>query len=109
MVEEKNGLMKTDLFQRKQSLFLRVSSTSLNLSSLFQKSGFMFQTSDSLVSRRRFQIRIVDVRSPQEYTGEITSPPEYPTEHAQRPGHIPGAQNITLGTGSKRGWHIQIC
>ena len=24
-------------------------------------------------------------------------------------GHIPGAQNITLGTGSKRGWHIQIC
>jgi len=64
---------------------------------------------DSLVSRRRFQIRIVDVRSPQEYTDEITSPPEYPTEHAQRPGHIPGAQNITLGTGSKRGWHIQIC
>jgi len=46
------------------------------------------------VSRRRFQIRIVDVRSPQEYTCEITSPPEYPTEHAQRPGHIPGAQNI---------------
>nr|WP_196815856.1 hypothetical protein [Candidatus Nitrosocosmicus oleophilus] len=49
------------------------------------------------------------MRSPQEYTDEITSPPEYPTEHAQRPGHIPGAQNITLGTGSKRGWHIQIC
>ena len=46
------------------------------------------------MSRRRFQIRIVDVRSPQEYTGEITSPSEYPTEHAQRPGHIPGAQNI---------------
>lgn len=37
---------------------------------------------------------LVDVRSPKEYTGEITAPPEYPTEHAQRGGHIPGAINI---------------
>jgi thiosulfate/3-mercaptopyruvate sulfurtransferase len=37
---------------------------------------------------------LVDVRSPQEFSGEITSPPEYPTEHAQRGGHIPGAVNI---------------
>src|SRR5207247_2176295 len=29
-----------------------------------------------------------------EYTGEILAPPEYPTEHAQRGGHIPGAVNI---------------
>jgi thiosulfate/3-mercaptopyruvate sulfurtransferase len=36
----------------------------------------------------------VDVRSPQEFTGEITAPAEYPTEHAQRGGHIPGAVNI---------------
>ncbi|MFQ5920453.1 MAG: sulfurtransferase, partial [Nitrososphaerales archaeon] len=37
---------------------------------------------------------LVDVRSPKEYSGEITAPPEYPMEHAQRGGHIPGAANI---------------
>lgn len=37
---------------------------------------------------------LVDVRSPKEFTGEITAPPEYPNEHAQRGGHIPGAVNI---------------
>ncbi len=37
---------------------------------------------------------LVDVRGPKEFTGEITAPPEYPTEHAQRGGHIPGAKNI---------------
>jgi thiosulfate/3-mercaptopyruvate sulfurtransferase len=37
---------------------------------------------------------MVDVRSPKEFTGEITAPPEYPMEHAQRGGHIPGANNI---------------
>jgi thiosulfate/3-mercaptopyruvate sulfurtransferase len=36
----------------------------------------------------------VDVRSPSEFTGEITAPPEYPNEHAQRGGHIPSAVNI---------------
>ena len=38
--------------------------------------------------------KFVDVRSPKEFTGEILAPPEYPTEHAQRGGHIPGAVNI---------------
>ncbi len=37
---------------------------------------------------------LVDVRSPKEFTGEITAPPEYPNEHAQRGGHIPNAVNI---------------
>ncbi len=37
---------------------------------------------------------LVDVRSPAEFTGEVTAPAEYPTEHAQRGGHIPGAINI---------------
>ncbi|HEY1248548.1 MAG TPA: rhodanese-like domain-containing protein [Nitrososphaera sp.] len=37
---------------------------------------------------------LVDVRSLKEFNGEITAPPEYPTEHAQRGGHIPGAINI---------------
>jgi len=40
---------------------------------------------------------LVDVRSPKEFTGEILAPPEYPTEHAQRGGHIPGAKNIPWG------------
>ena len=39
-------------------------------------------------------VKLVDVRSPKEFTGEILAPPEYPTEHAQRGGHIPGAVNI---------------
>ena len=39
-------------------------------------------------------VELVDVRSPKEFTGEILAPPEYPTEHAQRGGHIPGAKNI---------------
>jgi thiosulfate/3-mercaptopyruvate sulfurtransferase len=42
----------------------------------------------------RDRIKMVDVRSPKEFTGEILAPPEYPTEHAQRGGHIPGAENI---------------
>jgi thiosulfate/3-mercaptopyruvate sulfurtransferase len=33
-------------------------------------------------------VELVDVRSPKEFTGEILAPPEYPTEHAQRGGHI---------------------
>ena len=40
------------------------------------------------------QLKLVDVRGPKEFTGEITAPPEYPNEHAQRGGHIPGAVNI---------------
>ncbi len=45
-------------------------------------------------SLNRPDIALVDVRSPAEYKGEITAPPEYPTEAAQRGGHIPGAVNI---------------
>ncbi len=37
---------------------------------------------------------LVDVRSPKEFSGEITAPAEYPMEHAQRGGHIPNANNI---------------
>ena len=37
---------------------------------------------------------LVDVRGPKEFSGEVLAPPEYPTEHAQRGGHIPGAKNI---------------
>ena len=40
------------------------------------------------------QLVLVDVRGPKEFSGEVTAPPEYPNEHAQRGGHIPGAVNI---------------
>ena len=38
--------------------------------------------------------RLVDVRSPQEYSGELLHMPDYPQEGALRGGHIPGARNI---------------
>jgi len=39
-------------------------------------------------------VELVDVRSPQEFTGEVLSPPGLP-ETCQRGGHIPGARSIT--------------
>jgi thiosulfate/3-mercaptopyruvate sulfurtransferase len=39
------------------------------------------------------KIGLVDVRSPDEFTGKILAPPDLP-ETAQRGGHIPGASNI---------------
>jgi len=38
--------------------------------------------------------RLIDVRSPQEYTGELLHMVNYPQEGAQRGGHIPTAKNI---------------
>jgi thiosulfate/3-mercaptopyruvate sulfurtransferase len=38
--------------------------------------------------------RIVDVRSPQEFSGELIAMPGYEQEGAQRAGHIPGAASI---------------
>jgi len=43
---------------------------------------------------RQGTVELVDVRSPQEFTGEILSPPGLP-ETCQRGGHIPGARSIT--------------
>ena len=40
------------------------------------------------------KLPLVDVRSPQEFTGELLHMPNYPQEGAQRGGHIPGALNI---------------
>ncbi|WP_305092233.1 sulfurtransferase [Prescottella sp. R16] len=37
---------------------------------------------------------LVDVRSPQEYTGERTHMPDYPEEGALRGGHVPTAESI---------------
>jgi len=42
--------------------------------------------------------KIVDVRSPKEYAGELLAPENLPQEGAQRAGHIPGAQNVPWAT-----------
>ncbi len=39
-------------------------------------------------------VALVDVRSPQEFSGELIAMPAYPQEGAQRGGHIPSAQSI---------------
>jgi len=44
----------------------------------------------------RSDVALVDVRSPQEFTGEILAPPGLP-ETCQRGGHIPGAKSIPWG------------
>ena len=41
---------------------------------------------------------LVDVRSPQEYAGDLVAPPGYEQEGAQRGGHIPTAQSIPWAT-----------
>ena len=55
---------------------------------------YLNHVSESLKNRQSI---LVDVRSPAEFTGEVTAPAEYPTEHAQRGGHIPAAINIPWG------------
>jgi thiosulfate/3-mercaptopyruvate sulfurtransferase len=38
--------------------------------------------------------RLVDVRSPQEFSGELLHMPDYPQEGSLRGGHIPGASSV---------------
>jgi thiosulfate/3-mercaptopyruvate sulfurtransferase len=40
------------------------------------------------------EISLVDVRSPQEYSGELMAPPGYEQEGASRTGHIPSARSV---------------
>jgi thiosulfate/3-mercaptopyruvate sulfurtransferase len=55
--------------------------------------AFLPQVQEALSNRAA---GLVDVRSPQEFTGEILSPPGLP-ETCQRGGHIPGARGIPWG------------
>lgn len=41
--------------------------------------------------------QLIDVRSPQEYTGERTHMPDYPQEGTVRGGHIPTARSVPWG------------
>ncbi|MCL6645345.1 MAG: sulfurtransferase [Dehalococcoidia bacterium] len=49
---------------------------------------------DEVLKKLGTGVKLVDVRSPQEYTGERTHMPEYPQEGVLRGGHIPGAKNV---------------
>lgn len=44
---------------------------------------------------------LIDVRSPQEFTGELLHMEAYPQEGALRGGHIPGAKNVPWSTAVK--------
>jgi thiosulfate/3-mercaptopyruvate sulfurtransferase len=63
---------------------------------------FTAQPGDDSVRARREEVlaalgnshKLVDVRSPQEYSGELIAMPGYENEGAQRSGHIPGAKSI---------------
>ena len=49
---------------------------------------------DDVLQHVQGQRRLIDVRSPAEYTGERLHMPEYPNEGALRGGHIPGAASV---------------
>lgn len=53
------------------------------------------------------EFSLVDVRSPDEYSGKIIAPPGM-TETAQRAGHIPGASNIPWARADLSAW-LQKC
>lgn len=68
----------------------------------FERSEYPIPSTDESLRAYRKEVEsllgkgsknLVDVRSPDEYTGKIIAPPGM-TETAQRAGHIPGAKNI---------------
>ncbi|MDY7095324.1 MAG: sulfurtransferase [Acidobacteriota bacterium] len=49
---------------------------------------------DDVLDHLEDEGQLIDVRSPEEYSGERLHMPDYPNEGALRGGHIPGAQNV---------------
>ncbi len=49
---------------------------------------------DEVLKKLGSGTKLVDVRSPQEFSGERTHMPEYPQEGVLRGGHIPSAKNV---------------
>lgn len=49
---------------------------------------------DEVLAHVNANLPLVDVRSPQEFTGERLHIPDYPNEGAVRGGHIPGAKSV---------------
>ena len=68
----------------------------------YPPADFTAQSGDEAIRARREEVlaaidastRLVDVRSPAEFAGEIISPAGYEQEGAQRGGHIPGAASV---------------
>src|SRR5438270_685962 len=68
----------------------------------FDPATFDARPGDESIRARRDEVlaalgdsqELVDVRSPQEYSGELIAMPGYENEGAQRAGHIPGAKSI---------------
>jgi thiosulfate/3-mercaptopyruvate sulfurtransferase len=52
---------------------------------------------DEVLAAVKASTKLVDVRSPAEFAGEIISPSGYELEGAQRAGHIPGAASVPWG------------
>lgn len=53
---------------------------------------------DGVLRHVERSLPLVDVRSPEEFSGERLHMPDYPNEGAVRGGHIPGAANIPWAT-----------
>ena len=49
---------------------------------------------DQVLAHSKARKPLVDVRSPQEFSGELTHMPAYPQEGVLRGGHIPGASSV---------------
>jgi thiosulfate/3-mercaptopyruvate sulfurtransferase len=49
---------------------------------------------DDVLAHLEVNGKLVDVRSPKEYSGELLHMPDYPQEGALRGGHIPGAKSV---------------
>ena len=73
----------------------------------FEQTNYHAQAADESIRAFRDDVasglknpdrRLIDVRSPQEYSGELLHMVNYPQEGAQRGGHIPGAKSIPWAT-----------
>ncbi|MFM9873242.1 MAG: sulfurtransferase [Fimbriimonadaceae bacterium] len=53
---------------------------------------------DEVLAHVKSKGQLVDVRSPEEFTGARTHMPDYPNEGAIRSGHIPGAKSVPWAT-----------
>jgi thiosulfate/3-mercaptopyruvate sulfurtransferase len=68
----------------------------------YEPQEFVAREGDPAIRARRDEVlaaldtstRLVDVRSPQEYSGELIAMAGYEQEGAQRSGHIPGAASV---------------
>jgi len=68
----------------------------------FEPTTFTAQPGNDAIRAKRDEVRtaledshrLVDVRSPQEFSGELVAMPGYENEGAQRSGHIPGAKSV---------------